>query len=427
MKTTHLLVIFVALISTGSTVFGFAEFARGEVVLSTTARAAYDSRVFGGLNPEDDYIFTLDPRLIYRREAGQIKLEAEAGLRFNRYLDFKELDSEDLVTSLKLRLPPGGPSLASGRFESRYDEHTDVDYDVNTRIREKTFANYLDADIPLGLKTALLLGGSYRKDQRNQFSDRDTWDGTAGFRYQNFLGGAAFDVKYRHLSVESSGDNEFGIPLDQSSDIYSATFSRPVYHDVRGSVTYGYRILNRSAAEVMSGLEERSEGSLFALKLDGPFLPQTLFPKVDTSLTLGYQKNESPGINDTSSSRFIGLLHIGWHARERTQIFLDARRATELSVNDLTVVTTGASLGVRQSIGNFTTTSASIGYEERDYEVIGPLARQDNVFTAQASANYKITSAWSAAAHYRLRQAESDFSLADYSRHFASVELTYIF
>jgi hypothetical protein len=298
---------------------------------------------------------------------------------------------------------------------------------VNRRIREKTFYNHLDADIPMGLKTTLLLGGSFRRDRRNSFSDRDTWDGTAGFRYQNFLGGAAFDLRYRRLDVETSGGNEFGIPLDQSSDIYTATFSRPVYHDVRGSITYGYRVLNRSAAEVLSGQERRSEGSLFALKLDGPFLPQSVFPKVETSLTLGYQKNESPGIQDTSSSRLFGAVHVGWHARERTRIFMDARRATELSVNDLTVETTAVTVGLTQAIGNFTSTSFSLGYEQRDYQVVAPPARDAKVFIAQAGANYRITKAWSAAAHYRLRQAESDFSAADYSRHFVSLEATYVF
>jgi hypothetical protein len=427
MKTSHLILSFSAAVLGASSALGFAEFARGGLVLSTTARATYDSRMFGGLGPADDYIFTLDPRLIYRREAGLLKLEASAGVRINRYVEFDELNSEDLVTSFILRLPPEGPSLASGRFESTYDEHTEVNYDVNARIREKTFSNRLSADIPIGLKTALLLGGSFRDDQRNAFSDQQTWDGTAGFRYQNFLGGSAFDVRYRHLEVESSGDNELRIPLDQESDIYSATFSRPLYRDVRGSVTYGYRILERSAAEVMNGLDQRSSGSIFSLGLNGPFLPQSIFPKVDSSLSVGYQKNETPGINDTSSSRFIGSLHIGWHARERTRLYFDARRATELSVNDLTVETTSFIVGVNQTIGDFTTGSMSAGYERREYETIDLIGREDDVLRLQAGARYRITSAWSAAANYSLRDSQSSEAVADYARHLVSVEATYTF
>lgn len=427
MKTPHLILCLSATILGGSTALGFTEFARGGLVLSTTARALYDSRMFGGLGPADDYIFTLDPRLIYRREAGLLKLEASAGVRVNRYLEFDELNSEDLVTSLKLWVPPEGPSIKSGSFESSYDEHTEVNYDVNLRIREKTFSNRFSADIPIGLKTALLLGGSYRDDQRNTFSDQQTWDGTAGFRYQNFLGGSAFDVRYRHLDLESSGDNELGIPLNQESDIYSATFSHPLYQEVRGSITYGYRVLNRSQAEVLTGLEERSAGSIFALGLNGPFLPQSIFPKLESSLSLGYQKNETPGINDTSSSRFVGSLNVSWHARERTRVFLDARRALVLSVNDLTVETTGFNVGVNQSIGDFTTASLSAGYEQREYQTIDLLGRTDDVFMLQTSARYRITRAWSAAANYSLREAQSSEAVADYGRHLVSVEATYTF
>ena len=427
MKTPHLILCLSATILGGSTALGFTEFARGGLVLSTTARALYDSRMFGGLGPADDYIFTLHPRLVYRREAGLLKLEASAGVRVNRYLDFNELNSEDLVTSVKLWLPPEGPSISSGSFESSYDEHTEVNYDVNLRIREKTFSNRLSADIPIGLKTALLLGGSYRDDQRNAFSDQKTWDGTAGFRYQNFLGGSAFDVRYRHLDLESSGENELGIPLNQESDIYSATFSRPLYQDVRGSITYGYRVLNRSQAEILSGLEERSAGSIFALGLNGPFLPQTIFPKLESSLSLGYQKNETPGINDTSSSRFVGSLNVSWHARERTRVFFDARRALVLSVNDLTVETTGFNVGVNQTVGDFTTTSLSVGYEEREYQTIDLLGRTDDVYLLQTGARYRITSAWSAAANYSLREAQSSEAVADYGRHLVSVEATYTF
>ena len=424
MNKTHVIISAAAMLLGGATAFGFAEFARGEVVLSTTARVLYDSRILGGLNSADDYVFTLDPRLIYRREAGQLKMEASAGLRINRYYDFTEFNSEDLVTSLILRLPSEGATLWSGTFESSYDEHTDINYDVNRRLREKTFSNRFTADIPTGLKTMLLLGGSYREDQRNAYSDREQWDGTVGYRYQNFLGGSAFDVRYRHLEMESAGGPEVGIPLDQSSDYYSATFSRPLYHDVRGSLTYGYRILKRSDEEVAAGLERRSAGSLFGVNISGPFLPESMFPKLETSLSLGYQKNETPGLNDTNSSRFVGSLHMGWHARERTKLTFDARRSMDLSVNNLTVETSSLMVGIDQSIGNFTTANFSGGYERRDYRNLG---RLDDVYIFQGGARYKIARAWSAAAYYRLRDSQSSEAVADYARHSVSAEVTYTF
>src|SRR5690606_7325725 len=113
----------------------------------------------------------------------------------------------------------------------------------------------------------------------------------------------------------------------------------PIYASIRGSVSYGYRTMRRSSAEIFSAAR-RSAGSIFSVRLDGPFLPERIFPKVESSLTLGYQKAESPGINDTGGSRFVGSMHVSWQARERTRLFVDARRALELSINDLTVETT---------------------------------------------------------------------------------------
>lgn len=423
MKVSTLLLIASSAVLGSSAAFGFTEIARGELILSTTARAAYDSRVFGGINPADDYIYTLDPRLLYRREAGQIKMEGMAGLRINRYEQFDELNSEDFVSSIKLRLPEEGATLASGVFEASYDEHTDVNYDVNKRLREKTFLARVDSVIPTSLKTSFLAGGSFRRDQRNEFSDQESRDGTIGFRYGNFLEGTALDLRYRRYEVETSGDNLWRIPIDQQSDIFAATLTRPLYHDVRASFTYGYRILNRSAAEIPGG-DTRSAGSLFGVTLTGPFLPQRMFPKVDSSLSLGYQKTETPGINDKGGTRFNGSLMVSWHARERTRLFVNARRAIELSVNDVTVETTGVNIGMQQAVGNFTALTISGGYEQRDYSTLG---REDDVYLFEAGARYKITTKWSAAAQYSLRSSASSATIADYDRHVVAVSAIYAF
>lgn len=406
-----------------SIAFGFAEFARGEFLLSTTARETYDSRIFGALNSADDYIFTLDPRLIYRREAARLKLDALAGLRINRYHEFTELNSEDVESSLKLTLPASDEALSSGTFEVGYNERTDVNFDVNRSLREKTFDSRLDTVIPTGLKTALLLGGSYRNDQRNAFSDLEMWNGNIGFRYRNFLEGTDFDVRYRRLQAKTSGGNAFSVPLHQNTDIFSVGISRPLYHDVRASFTYGYRILHRSQAEVLSG-QERSAGSIISINLDGPLLPASKFPKLESSLSLGYQKAETPGVHDTGGTRFVGSARLSWHARERTRIFIDARRSRQLTADDLTVEATEANIGVSESIGDFTFASASIGYERRDYR---PLTRQDDVFNARLGAGYRITKSWSASADYRLRSASSSSHVADYARHLVMLSVTYIF
>lgn len=424
MKVSHLFWLTGAATVCASTAFGFAEIGRGELLLATSARAMYDSRVFGGTAPADDYIFTLEPRLLYRHDSGQLKLDGVLGTRINRYLDNTVLNSEDLETSLRLSLPRESAHLASGSFEAGYDERTEVNYDVNSRIREKTFQSRLDGEFPTGLKTSLLVGGVFRHDQRNQFSDRETREGRLGFRYLDFLGGSTFDVLYRRLEVDSSGGNALQIPIEQRSDIYSATLSRPIWHDVRGSVSYGYRRLHRSQAERAILGPDDSSGSLYSVNIVGPFLPATMFPKLDSSLTMGFQKAETPGINDKGGSRFYGGLHLGWHARERTELAFDARRGRELSVNDVTVETTSYNLNLRQGIGNFMSGTVTAGYEQRNFVTLG---RKDDVVLAGASLAYRITKTWSADAAYRLRVSQSDSTTADYSRHLVILSLTYTF
>ncbi len=423
MKASHLLLIATTATLGSSLAHGFAQFARGEALLSTTATARYDSRVFGGANAADDYIFTLDPRLIYRREAGMLKLDSNIGVRFNRYVEFEEMNSEDLLASVRLHLPPQSSPIPRGSFEISYNENTDVNYDVNQRVREKNFLTSLDASMPTGLKTSILAGGSYRHEERNRFSDRELWSGNVGFRYGNFLGGSTFDIRYRRLEVETTGGNAWSVPLNQQSDIYSATFTRPIYHDIRGSLSYGYRVLNRSRSEVAGG-ERRDAGSIVSVRLDGPFLPQSMFPKVETSLVLGYQKAETPGVNDTGGSRFVGNMNISWQARERTRLSFEARRSLDLSINDLTVETTAFEARVSQSIGDFTSATLFGGYEERTYRTVG---RGDDALTGGGSLHYRITKYWSAYGAYRVRVSDSSTFAAEYSRHLVTLSLNYIF
>jgi hypothetical protein len=424
MKVPHLLWLTGTATVCTSAAFGFVELGRGELLLATSARETYDSRVFGGANPEDDYIFTLEPRLLYQHYSGELKLDGLLGTRINRYSRLTELNSEDLESNVRLSLPSEAGTRVSGSLNVGYDERTEVNYDVNARVREKTFNSQLNGLVPLGLKTSLLLDGLFRHDQRNQFSDRETREGSAGFRYVDFLGGSAIDLLYRRLEVDTSGGNAWGIPLRQRSDMYTVALSRPLYHDIRGSVSYGYRVLHRSQAELAVLGPNDSSGSVFSVNLTGPFLPQTLFPKVETALSLGYQKAETPGINDKGGTRFYGTLHVGWHARERTEVAFDARRGRELSINDVTVETTSYTVNLRQGIGNFMHGTLLAGYEQRNYLTLG---RTDNVTLAGATLSYRITKAWSADADYRFRGANSSFRNADYSRHVVMASLTYTF
>lgn len=423
MKTSVLLVCAGLACAATPSAFAFAEIGRGELLLSTTARATYDSRVLGGLNPADDYIFTLHPEFQYVREAAVLKLRGTAGVHFNRYREFDQFDSEDADALISVTLPGDSGRKLHGSLTSSYREDTDVNYDVNTRIRTRSFLTRFDSTWMTGLKTNLKLDGSFRNDERNQFSDRETIEGSFAFNYLDFLRGTDLNLRYRHLDTETSGDNSIGTPLDQVLRTYSAGLSRPIYAQVRGTVTYGYRILTRSAAET-AARETRDEGSLYSVSLEGPFLSVTRFPKLESSLALSYHEADTPGINDTGTKRFMGAAQLAWHARERTRLSFNARRALELSINDITVETTSFSARVNQEIGTFVTASAGAGFEHRDFRGV---RRSDDVYTFDAGVEYRATKAFATRANYRYRSTESSVTFADYGRHVASISASYTF
>lgn len=402
----------------------FTEIERGELLLSTTASATYDSRVLGGASGADDMIFTLFPQLIYRRsETAQLKLDAHAGVSVKRYYDLTQFNSEDVTSGINLRLPQGVGPRFSGSFKMSYDEHSDVNYDVNQRVRDKIFSTRLDTNFLAGLKTSFDFDAGLLQAHRNIYSDRDQWDAGLGFNYLDFLQGTALHVRYRHLDNETSGDNSFGVPLNQKLDTYSVGLSRPIYSDVKASVSYGYRILDRSRAETVTG-ETHYAGSFVSASLEGPFLPASRFPKLDSSLSLFYQSSDVPGINDNNTRRFGGAANLSWQARPNTKLSLNARRALELTIDDLTVESTSASFGVTEDIGHFIDAGATVGYDHRVYRGI---SRDDNVFFFQGRIGYRMTKYWSASGNYYYRNSDSSNAIANYQRHIVSVSANYTF
>ena len=75
----------------------------------------------------------------------------------------------------------------------------------------------------------------------------------------------------------------------------SAGLVRAINDVLHASISYGYRFLNRSAAETSSGTDGQS-GSVFNASLDGPFLPQQYFPKITSQFSISYQDAATPGV-----------------------------------------------------------------------------------------------------------------------------------
>lgn len=400
----------------------FYEFGRGELILSTTATSTYDSRVNGGMNEDDDLIFSVFPEFRYIRDAAQIKLDGSAGVRVNRYLDYDQYDSEDIHTNLLVRFPPDIGPRVSGLARLAYNESVDINYDVNERISSETFLAQGDATIVTGLKTSVNLSAIFTDMDRDIYGTMEHLNLNAGFNYRDFLGGSTLSLRYRRLEASTMGTLSMN-EIDQSSDTYTLSFSRPVFGEVRGSISYGYRILRRDASETFIG-ETDDNGSVFTAGLEGPFLPRSKFPKLTSAIYFSYQRAETPGINDVGGNRIAGRLSLRWQARETTQLAINAERNQVLSVNNLTTENNRLYLSLNQDIGHFVKAFATVGYETRDYR---GLTRNDDVYVASIGASYRATRAWTMSANYRFRDSQSTLSLADYTRHLVSVSANYTF
>ena len=417
--------------------FAFAEVARGALTLETQASLTYDSYFIGATTVgDDDYYATLRPTLRWVRRAGIAELSASAGVAVIRYDTYDRFDSEDLQAAFRAELPFVDGSRMSGFFDVSYSESTVVDYDVMDRVPTESIRASLLLDYQLGVKTSLTERFSYQKSDRSLYSDQEILTNNLSFVYSDFLHGTSLRLGHEFIRTTSSGINLLNADLDQTSHSVYSSLSRPLYGPLRGEVTYGYRVLDRSAQENFIGQTE-SKGGYFGVTLSGPFLPPSRFPKVQSSASLSYREAPSLGINDTGQRTLTGDARLAWQARERTSISLAAGRTVDLTANDLSVENTRVSASVEENIGIATTVNASLSYNWRKYRGFD---RDDRTLNATLSANYQLTRYWSAGASYMYQDNESEgrdiivtqnpfyrARPASYERHVVSVYVRNVF
>ena len=414
-----------------STCFGFAEIARGALLLQTTASATYDSYFLGTVSNDPDTIYTLFPSLRYTRNAGRAQLGASAGVAFNRYEKNQDLDSEDLRANASIDLPTAQGSRLTGSFTADYNESTVIDYTVNDRVATETFSANLGFRYRLGARMQLSESLGYSTSSREIYSDQETLSNTVTFTYDDFLRGTALDVSHGANFTQSSGDNYAGVKIDQQSHIFNVGLSRPLYGEVRGALKYGYSLLQRSEAEVGGGDRTTTGGSISAT-IDGPFLPRNRFPKLESSASLSYSQPVTSGLNDTGGKFLSGHLSLSWAARERTNLFVRANRSISLAVSDLSVENTRVGGGFNQRFGRATSLSGNVGYSWSTFRGVD---RSDNALDAGLSLSQHFNKYLSASLGYTYEDRQSDatgfqpgrFTPRNYERHTgtASVVVTF--
>jgi hypothetical protein len=406
----------------GPRALAFEEIDHGALLLATTAAATYDSDIQGGPNANSDFIYSLYPDLLYKEDQSLLKVNAGAGITFQRYETYTQYNSNDADGHLNMDLGPSESLPLSGTFDNSYVEKTDVDYDLNARVHTKTLSSALNGLYTLSRQLSIGATGSYVRIDRGSDGTQLMEGGGASLNYQDFLNAANVSLQYNRLEASASSV-EGGPTLDQISNSYSVVVSRPIYDDIKASATYGYRFLSRSADETEDS-EPDADGSYYSVSLDGPFLPPNAFPKLKSLLSISYERATTPGINDQGGNRLVAAAHLTWSATDTTNLGVTADHSQELASNNLTVVSTDFLANVGQDIGHFVHAEVGGGYSRREY--IG-IARTDNVGTGYAHINYHATKALTVSLNYDVHATSSNDVLASYSRNQVRLSATYTF
>jgi hypothetical protein len=411
------------IVLSASTAMASIPFGRGELVVSASVMGTYDSNLTGRRGAQDDYFGTFAPRVSYLRRAGKIEADAAVSVSVERYLDHTEFDSENLNATVSLHLSPTSFPNTTGLVSAAYTESYDVDVDVNERIKTATTTFSAETGLRTGPRTSVSFQAGYSNLSRVGASDQEMFNGGATFNYHEFLEDNTLSFIYGYTQAESSGENLRGVGLDQKSHSFSASLSRPLYRDVTGRIGYGYRILDRSQAETLVGVS-RQTGTFFNAGIDGPFLPERLFPKIKSRMAISYEDARTPGVNDVGGKQIAGDLNLSWQARETTLVSVGATRAQRLSSTDLTVVSTGTRISVDQQLRINLSGNVGASYNWESYRGV---VREDRILSFNTGLNYTFAHSWASSATYRYNSNSSNAFVSDFVRHQVTLSLAYTF
>ena len=395
----------------------------GALQLDTSLTGVYDSNLRASVNNIEDYYLSFEPTLRYRRLGARFTTEASAGLRIRRYLDTTTSNSEDADLLFDWNMKRADGHTTSARLGLGYLEATDANVDINDLVRTKTFSANAGGEVLMADRNLFSAGLSYRDSTRNLGSDQKNSNTNLGYTFLGLSSRSELNFTYAHFESQSTRNDADVQSIDQKGDTVSARISKTLYDQLKGSLTYGYRWLDRGQQEELLGLQNKN-GSFFGLDFEGPFLPRQYFPKTTGTFHIGYEQAESPGLNDRNNQRLVGRIEVSWAARENTRVSVFASRSQALSITDDTVVNESTGLTLRQGVGAFIDTDFTLMYTNADFVNRG---RKDDRYEARAGATYRINRTWSSGITYRYLKSESDAVQANYTRHVVSGTATYAF
>ncbi len=419
MKTPRILTVFVCLpaVSWATTL----PVGRGELSAGVDSMATYDSNLTANSQGVSDYYGSLTPNISYTRKAGQINANADFGVSFERYVDETQYNDNNINTDFDLHLDPDVSETLTGSLHAGYHEGSQIDSDLNTRVRMRTASFSGQSILITGPRTSVETSVGFSDDLRSAGSNQQNATAGTYFDYRGFLEDTTLRLSYDFSYTHSSGDNILGADLDQTSHDFLVGLGHPIYEDIMGRINAGYRILDRSARETTTG-DTNENGVIFNATIDGPFLPGSLFPKLRSHFSISYESAPSPGINDPGDKTIQGSIGLSWQARPGTSAKVDFSRSQRLSASDFTVVTDTFEASVDQKLRYNLTGSIGLNYNVDSFRGVN---REDKRFSAFGSLKYTFATNWSASASYTFESVRSNQRMSTYDRDVVTLGVSY--
>lgn len=334
------------------------EFLGGGLGLETASELTYTDNLFLNREAFEDIYLSIEPRVVYRREAGIFRFQAELGNRMTAYRDADDLNAQDWRTSLRLSGPHRDRSRLRVEGEASWEEQSDVAREVGAQVVRDTLRLRGSAQWRANEKTELRVAGELTEDQPegNAIDSRTTDLRLEGLwiysENLNLLGG------YRLQTIDYDG--LFG-DLSLGTDT--------LYVGLRGEVT-----------EKLSG-----------------------------SLELGYSLAEE----DFRANTLFYAVDLEWEESDKRRWYVRGQRDTEASLIGDDLINTRLELGVVQAFREKISGTASIGAGR--LERSGAFTRSDDLLSAGVGLSFAMDAGRSLAADLRYEDSSSTDAFNTYS------------
>ena len=344
------------------------EAGNGALLLELSGEALYDSNIFTNDSEQEDYIFTLSPKLSFQQESGVVHLDAAIGAEIGEFLDYSEQSYQDLSTELSLSGFHRKDSPFSFGLRTGWREETWTSEEVGTRIEAEIFDASAMADLALSEKL--------------------------GMR-------GALDYQ------DSSYENTFY----QDSEDFEARLDAVHYYSDKLQLTAGYRYREISYASTLP----KQQTDSFIIGAEGQ-----LTEKLNGLVEIGYILQDN-GNDDT----LIYTVALDWAVDEKTALSLEGQRDTSVSLTGQNAISTSITLNARQQFTQRVSASAFASYGEFERSGLDP--RDDDFIQFGVGYMQEFNETTFLTADLSYEERDSNSVQSNYDRILASVRLNVLF